>query len=160
MISTPPLRSHGFSMSEVVMVVALLGVLASIITGSFTGLTESGREVVATQRVETLNQALSRLAVAGRRIFTTPQIASARDEDLVVMTLQARDESIVGSPFVVPTYQPKGSSDTSTYRMRFTGSRFELLTPGQNGTGLKVEFDGSDTGPPRVIPPNFRPFGS
>ena len=142
------------------MVVALLGILASIVTGSFTGLTESSRNVIATQRTETLNQALSRMAVAGRRIFTTPQLASARDEDLVVMTLQARDETIVGSPFVAATYQPQGSSDPATYRMRFTGSRFELLTPGQNGTGLKVEFDGSDTGPPRIIPSNFRPFGS
>ncbi len=142
------------------MIVGLLGVLASIIAGSFTGLTDSTRDVIATQRLETLNEALARMGVAGRRIFTTPQLGSARDEDLVVMTLQARDESIVGSPFIAATYQPRGSSDANTYRMRFTGSRFELLLPGQAGTGLKVEFDGSDTGPPRVIPSNFRPFGS
>jgi type II secretory pathway pseudopilin PulG len=147
-------------MSEMVMIVGLLGVLASIIAGSFTGLTDSTRDVIATQRLETLNEALARMGVAGRRIFTTPQLGSARDEDLVVMTLQARDESIVGSPFIAATYQPRGSSDANTYRMRFTGSRFELLLPGQAGTGLKVEFDGSDTGPPRVIPSNFRPFGS
>jgi type II secretory pathway pseudopilin PulG len=147
-------------MSEMVIVVAIVGVIASIISGSFSELNSSGKRVLAEQRLEMLNTALNRMAMSGRQIFATPQLTSSRDEDLAVMTLQMRDENLVGSPFVVPTYLPRASSDTTTYRLRFTGSRFELLLPGQTGTGLKVEFDGSDIGPARVFPPSFRPFGS
>ena len=153
-------RLHGFSMTEMVITISIVGVLATIAVISMSDMVGNGKNVLAQQRMEMLNSGLNQMAMNGRQIFTTPQLTSALDENLVVMTLQMRDEMMVGSPYVVPNYLPKASSDGTTYRLRFTGHRFELLLPGQAGTGLKVEFDGSDMGPARIFPSNFRPFGS
>jgi type II secretory pathway pseudopilin PulG len=147
-------------MTEMVVTISILGVMATIIVVSMSDMIGGSKIVLAKQRMEMLNSGLNQMAMSGRQIFTSPQLTSALDENLVVMTMQMRDLNLVGSPYVVPTYLPKGSSDETTHRLRFTGHRFELLLPGQPGTGLKVEFDGSDSGPARIFPPNFRPYGS
>jgi type II secretory pathway pseudopilin PulG len=152
--------AQGFSMVEMVTIVAIIGVIASIFIPSLSGMSTNSRTVLAQKRQELLNTSLNQMAMSGRQVPNSPQLTSSRDEELVVMTLQIRNENLVGSPFLTPNYTPKGSSDPTTYRLRFTGHRFELLPPPQAGTGLKVEFDGSDMGPARVFPPNFRPFGS
>jgi prepilin-type N-terminal cleavage/methylation domain-containing protein len=158
--TTHPVKPLGFSMPEMVVTISIIGVLAAIIVVSMSDMVGNGKVVLAYQRMEMLNSGLNQMAMNGRQIATAPQLTSALDENLVVMTLQMRNEMLVGSPYVVPTYLPKASSDGTTFRLRFTGHRFELLLPGQAGTGLKVEFDGSDMGPARVFPANFRPYGS
>lgn len=153
-------QKRGFSMVEMVTIISIIGVIASIAIPSFSSMSTNSKDVLATNRQELLNSALNQLAMAGRYISNSAQLGSATDEQLIVMTLQIRDENLVGSPFIIPNYAPKSSSDPSTYRLRYTGQRFELLSPPQAGIGLKIEFDGSDMGPPRVFPSNFRPFGS
>lgn len=155
-----PRRRAGFSMTELVTVISIIGVLASILVARFPDLAGSGREVLARQKLEMLNGALISMNYSGRRIEAPANLGTAGDEQLIIMTLQRRDESLPGSPFVLPTYRPPASSDAQDYRLRFNGTRFELLLPGQAGTGLKVAFDGSDIGPARVFPPDFRPYGS
>lgn len=147
-------------MVEMVTIVSIIGIIAAIAIPSMSEVSTKSKNVLATHRQELLNTALNQMAMAGRYISNSPQLGSASDEQLIVMTLQIRDENLVGSPFVVTNYAPKSSSDPSTYRLRYTGQRFELLSPQQAGVGLKVDFDGSDMGPPRVFPSNFRPFGS
>ena len=147
-------------MVEMVTIVSIIGIIAAIAIPSMSSMSTNSKTVLATHRQELLNTALNQMAMAGRYISNSPQLGSASDEQLIVMTLQIRDENLVGSPFVVTNYAPKSSSDPTTYRLRYTGQRFELLAPQQAGIGLKVDFDGSDMGPPRVFPSNFRPFGS
>jgi prepilin-type N-terminal cleavage/methylation domain-containing protein len=148
----------GFSMTEMVVCISILGVMASIAIISMSEMTTSGKNVIAVQRMEMLNNGLLRMANSGRGISSPAQLTSSIDEELIVMTLQMRDEGLVGSPFVLPTYRPKSSSSTQDYRLRFNGVRFELLTPPLPGIGLKIDFDGSETGPARTFPPNFRPY--
>lgn len=150
---------QGFSMVEMVTIVSIIGIITAIIIPSMSGLSSNSKTVLAQNRQELLNTALNQMAMSGRQVPNSPQLTSSRDEELVVMTLQIRNENLVGSPFLTPSYAPKGSSDPTTYRLRFTGLRFELLVPPLVGTGIKIEFDGSDMGPPRNFPPNFRPFG-
>lgn len=157
---TPHSQKRGFSMVEMVTIVSIIGVIAAIAIPSFSSMSSNSKEVLASNRQELLNTALNQMAMSGRFVSNSPQLTSARDEELIVMTLQMRDPNLVGSPFVVSNYAPKSSSDPTTYRLRYTGQRFELIKPPQAGIGLKIEFDGSDMGPPRVFPPNFRPFGS
>ena len=147
-------------MVEMVTIVSIIGIIAAIAIPSMSSMSTNSKTVLATNRQELLNTALNQMAMAGRYISNSPQLGSASDEQLIVMTLQIRDENLVGSPFVVTNYAPKSSSDPTTYRLRYTGQRFELLAPQQAGIGLKVDFDGSYMGPPRVFPSNFRPFGS
>ncbi len=160
MPTTVSARRHGYSMTELITVISIIGIIASIIVVQFPDLNSSGKNVLARERLELLNGALSTMNIAGRPINAAANLGSAADEQLIVMTLQMRDESLVGSPFVIPNYRPQASSDARDHRLRFNGVRFELLLPGQAGTGLKVAFDGSDIGPARVFPPNFRPYGS
>ena len=147
-------------MVEMVTIVSIIGIIAAIAIPSMSSMSTNSKNVLAANRQEFLNTALNQMAMAGRFVSNSPQLTSASDEQQIVMTLQMRDSNLVGSPFVIPNYAPKSSSDPTTYRLRYTGQRFELITPPQAGIGLKIEFDGSDMGPPRVFPSNFRPFGS
>jgi Tfp pilus assembly protein PilE len=126
-------------MVEMVTIVSIIGVIAAIAIPSFSSLSTNSKDVLAANRQELLNTALNQMAMAGRYISNSPQLGSATDEQLIVMTLQIRDQNLVGSPFIIPNYSPKSSSDPSTYRLRFTGQRFELLSPQQAGIGLKIE---------------------
>jgi len=158
-----PLHSihrHGFSVTEMVMAISIMGILAAIIMGNYGDLQNSTRVTLANQRLEMLNQSLGRYATAFREIIGAPLLATDQDEQLILMTLQMEQNAEVRGPFTPPTYRPRGSSSANDFRMRFNGVRFELLLPGSAGTGLKIEFDGSDFGPPRTFPPTFRPFGS
>lgn len=150
---------HGFSITEMVMAISIMGILAAIIMGSYGDLQKSTRITLANERLELLNQGLSKYATMNQEIVVPPLFGSDQDEHLILMTLQMEKEGLVSGPYVPPTYLPKGSSNASDYRMRFNGVRFELLLPNTAGTGLKVEFDGSDFGPARNFPPNFKPFG-
>ena len=153
-------RRAGFSMTELVTVIAIIGIMATIVVVSFSNVDVNGRDVLAQQRLELLNGALSTMNICGRSINAAANLGSAGDEQLIVMTLQLRDENLVGSPFLIPNYRPQTSSDVADHRLRYNGVRFELISPGQAGVGLKVAFDGSDIGPARVFPPNFQPYGS
>lgn len=156
----PKDSQQGFSMVEMVTIISIIGVIAAIIIPSMSGMSTNSQTVLAGHRQELLNTALNQMGMCGRQVSNSAQLSSASDEQLIVMTLQMRDPNLVGSPFVTPNYLPKSSSDTSTFRLRYTGQRFELLAPPQAGVGLKIEFNGSDMGPARVFPSNFRPFGS
>ena len=151
---------RGFSMTEMVTVISIIGVLAKIAITSFSGLTEQAKTTMATERMEMLNTALNRYAMAERELVAQAlQLGSEFDEQLIVMTLQMDDERIPGSPFIPTNYIPQGSSDTKDHRLQWRGKQFKLLEPGQPGTGLKVPFDGSDMGAARQFPPNFQPYG-
>jgi len=129
------------------------------VVNSYTGVMSGGKQTLANRKLGILNEALNRHAMADRPLARVAQPESSQDELLILLALQMRREDLVGSPYVSPSYVPKSSSSNQDYRLRYNGVRFELLPPGQGGTGLKVEFDGSDVGPPRSIPSGFDPYG-
>lgn len=156
-------RRGGFSLSEMVLTISIIGTLAGIAVVSFGHLTNSAKEVLAQERREMLNSALHRFSQYNYELVFSAQQSSAGDEMLVLRTLQYRnpDDTFakVGSPYVVPHYNPKISGDSSDYRIVWNGRLFELLTPGEPGTGLKMVFDGSDLTEPFNFPPNFQMAG-
>ncbi len=159
----PAGRDGGFSMSEMVMVICILSVLAGITVHSFSQFLTGGKDAVAEERQEMLNQALSRFAQQNDELLSTAQSGSVTDEMLVLRTLQFRDpnnnRAQPGSPYVDPRYNPISSSDPDVYRLRWTGRLFELLKPGQSGMGLLMNFEGSDFTTAFVFPPNFQKAG-
>ena len=92
-----------------------------------------------------------------------PMDGSAADEMVVLRTLEFRDPDIdrakIGSPYVDPRYNPVSSSSSASYRLRWTGKLYELLKPGQTGTGLLMNFEGTDFTTAFVFPPNFKMAG-
>ncbi len=159
----PAGREGGFSMSELVIVICILSVLASIAVQSFGQYLSGSKNALAAARQETMNQALYRFAQQNYELLFTPIDGSVADEMVVLRTLQYRDPNIrhaqPGAPFMDPRYNPVLSSDNREYRLVWAGRVFQLLKPGQSGTGLLMNFDGTDFTTAFVFPPNFQMAG-
>jgi len=159
----PAGSERGFSMSELVVVICILSVLAGIAVQSFGQFLSGSKDALAAARQETLNQAVYRFAQQNYELLFTPINGSVADEMVILRTLQYRDPNInraqPGAPFMDPRYNPVLSSDNTEYRLVWAGRLFQLLKPGQNGTGLKMNFDGNDFTTAFVFPPNFQMAG-
>lgn len=157
------LRRHAYSMSEMIITISIIGVLAGLVVPSLTGTLAGSKEALANDKVETLNQALNEWSHAFKEYSMAPQDGSASDELTILLDLEYRNpdpnKTLPGSPFVEPRYRPQASSNAADYRIVWTGYRFKLLRPGQSGTGIKIPFDGSDYGTPYAYPANFSTSG-
>ncbi len=156
-------RSQGFSMSEIVITISMLGVLAGVVLVQMSGSYEQARETLAIEKMEMLNGNLKQRAVSLREYVLSRSDSSVADELLVLLDCQYRhpdpSKADFNSPYIDPRYSPQTSTSSRDYRLRWTGRMFELLRPGQEGSGLKVVFDGSDIGDTRKYPDNFSSSG-
>ena len=161
--SLPAGWEGGFSMSELVVVICILSVLAGISVHSFGQFLGGSKDALAAARQETMNQAVYRFAQQNYELLFTPNNGSVADELVILRTLQYRDPNIKraqpGSPYMDPRYNPVLSSDNTEYRLVWAGRLFQLLKPGQNGTGLRMNFEGTDFTTAFVFPPNFQMAG-
>ncbi len=162
----PPTRRRwmgGFSLTEMVVTISIVGTLAGIAVSTFGGMTGAAKGALAEERREMLNAGVHRFAQYNYELVFSPQKASAGDEMLILRTLQYRNANEtyakVGSPYVVPQYNPVISSDPGDYRLMWNGRLYELLRPGDVGVGLKMVFDGSDLTEAFNFPPNFQMAG-
>jgi prepilin-type N-terminal cleavage/methylation domain-containing protein len=156
-------RWQGFSMSEIVVTISVLGILATIVIMELSGNYESARATLARNRVEQLNNALTTWATARTEMIFSRLDDSTADEMKVLRDLQYRhpdeDKADINSPYMPPEYNPKTSSSLNDYRIRWNGRRYELLMPGTNGSGLKMVFDASDITEAFTFPPNYTSGG-
>lgn len=146
---SPSPGSAAFSLVEIVVVVAVLGILTGIGVMSFKRVTETSREVVASNVVETLNNATKEFGHAQYNLSSAGENDNADDEVHLLQTLQWRDPSItygVAGPFMRQDWIPATSDLTSDYRAVWTGGFWKLAIPGQEGAGLKIDFDAADVG--------------
>lgn len=150
-------------MTEMVVVICILGVLAGITVMSFGQFLGGAKDALAAERQETLNQALDRFAQQNYEMIFNAMNESIADELVILRTLQYRNPNAnrakIGSPYFDARYNPVASSDTTLHRLRWTGKQFELLKPGQSGTGLLMNFEGTDFTTAFVFPPNFQMAG-
>ena len=159
------LEQTGFSMTEMIVTIAILGTLAGIVMISMTGSFEAAKETLAIQRMEMLNEGLHKWATAVNKELTfNRRDDSVGDEGFVLYRLKYRnpdpDKADLNSPYMPPEYNPPTSFDEDDYRFRWNGRQYELLRPGESGSGLKMMFDGSDITAPTQYPPNFNPGGA
>jgi prepilin-type N-terminal cleavage/methylation domain-containing protein len=152
------LDTLGFSLTELISTISILSILAGIALVQINGAFDSSKESLAVNRMEMVNKALDSYMTNVSEIIWPASDASTSDELTVLAGLRHRstnnDKIITGSPFIDPNYNPKPSSDSQTFRLRWMGKRFELLRPGVAGTGVRIPFDGTDMGgnPPTVDP--------
>lgn len=155
--------TRGYSVTELVIVISIIGVLAGITVGSFNQFLGGTKDAVATERQEMLNQALHRFAQYNHELLFSPLDSASSDEIVILRTLQYRNENparvAIGSPYFDPRYNPVSSSSPGVHRLRWTGRMYELLKPGTTGTGLLMNFEGTDFTDPFVFPPNFKMAG-
>ena len=152
---------HGFSVTEMVITIAILGVLAGVVIVSMNGSFSASQETLAKARVEMLNSALHRWAMAYPEMYFPVNSGSTNDELYVLRALQYRDpdadKAAIGSPFVPPEYNPRDSSSSADYRISWNGRGYQLLRPGQEGTGLLMVFDASDITDPVTFDDDYKP---
>jgi len=167
MTATPHRRPRrGFTLPEILTVIAIIGVLAAISIPAYTGITSTAQNVEAGDFVESLNRAVLRFGQANWDIPTAANNPAVTDEVTVLLSLQfkwsarqAGRELRLGSPYFTPKYNPATSSNSTTHRIRWNGRSFELLKPGTSGSGLLKTFDGRDQ-KDCVFPNGFLPAGT
>jgi len=156
-------RPLGFSLTEMIITISLLAIVAGIALISMSGTYEASQDALARERLEVLNRGLNKFTTTGYELTFPPRPDSGADEMFVLRSLQYRNpdpaRARVGSPYVTSVYNPTVSSEVSDHRLRWTGRLYELLMPGQSGTGLKIAFDSSDMTEAFQFPPNFQTAG-
>lgn len=154
---------RGYSVTELVIVISIMGTLAGIAVGSYNQFLGGAKDALAQERVESLNQGLHRFAQQNYELLFSPVNTATADELVILRTLQYRHEdpnrATVGSPYADPRYNPVASSSMNEYRLRWAGKSYELLKPGTPGTGLLMNFEGTDFTDPFNFPPNFKMVG-
>jgi len=156
-------RAAGFSMTELVIVISIMAVLAAIVVTPMNQYLSGGKDALAMARQETLNQAVYRFAQQNYELQFGRMDGSIADELVILRTLQYRNPNSnraqPGSPYFDPRYNPVSSSDSTQHRLRWTGKMYEALQPKQSGTGILMDFEGSDFTTAFDFPPNFQMAG-
>jgi type II secretory pathway pseudopilin PulG len=152
----------GFSLVELVVMVAVMGILAAVGFAAFKNITEGSKEAIARSVTEKLNKAVHDYNHAYKPLDTPFIAASSGDEKAILMSLQYRDANnpAVGEPFMRPDWKPTRTSNTRHYRYIWRGRNWDLLLPGEAGAGLRVRFDATDIGELVTFPNNYVRFGS
>jgi prepilin-type N-terminal cleavage/methylation domain-containing protein len=125
-----------FSLTELLVVIVAIGVLAGIAIQSYQGIHDSARESVARDNLALLNRAVLHYGQAVSDLTVTPIDGSATDELAILSTLKTRDPGIPGSPYLEINFRDTVATGSDTYRIQWNGRAFELLMPGTTGTGL------------------------
>jgi prepilin-type N-terminal cleavage/methylation domain-containing protein len=155
-------RPRGYSMPEIMVTIAIVGVLAAIALVSFGNVNDAARMAQAENQVAQLNSAVRGFGQGNWDIRTVKDDGLTTDEFLVLRSLQFKPTASSGrfdsgAPYFPPTWNPTSSSASTEYRVRWNGRNFQLLVPGTSGTGLLLRFDGTDQTAPYAFPTNFSP---
>lgn len=133
--------SAGFSLVEILVVIAVLAVLAGVGIMAVSGVIHASRETTARANMEYLNEAVRKYNHAVKELTN-----AAGDDSGVFSELQidgslenaAGSKDRPGSPYLAQHFSRVSTSDTTTYRARWNGYEFELIEPGASGTGLDL----------------------
>lgn len=133
---------RGISLTEMLVVVALIAVLAALAIPQIGNLNVQSEQAAAELGVEQLNRAVQLHNQAWRQISIEPSTGT-EDEMAVVELLQTPREvnpgiPMAGSPFLEPTLEFSGTSDSTVQRARWNGAFFELIPPQTAGAGLDL----------------------
>jgi len=135
----PHPRTPGFSLTELMICVGVVGILSAIAIPQITHTDRAARSEVANQVVTSLNRAVTGYRQCGQEITQNANGSSAADETSVMLLLTSRDPGIVGSPFLQgPSWPSVGTDQNDTYRAVWDGRFFSILPPGTEGTGLRL----------------------
>ncbi len=160
-----PHRNLAFSLVEMLVTIAVIGILAGVAVPTIGNVVEGSRRGVAENVIQTLNNASREFGHSQWSLYTTPAPASGADEMQLLRTLQWRDPDTSGElnpkgPFMRPDWNPTASTSDKDYRAEWSGSTWRLLEPKTAGAGLKIDFDGSDLGTIHIHGSTFTPVGA
>lgn len=154
-------KNRGFSIVELMIVVAMLGIITSIAVPQLGGVLSNSKEVLVKDFVESLNKAVKKHSQLNYDIKISRDDSLAGEEISIIRTLQWRDATALapGAPFLRQDWHPIVSSSVSDFRLQWNGNDFVVIWPGEVGVGVWVKFDGSDYGINYEFPKNYVPIG-
>jgi prepilin-type N-terminal cleavage/methylation domain-containing protein len=154
-------RCAGFSLPELLTVIAVIGTLSGISIQSYSNVQSAARESVAFDSVAILNRALLHFDQTNWDIVLDPVADATSDELAVLRTLQWRNPdptlATPGSPYLPSTFNDAMSSSAGEYRIRWNGHVFELLAPGMPGAGILASNTPGAT--VATYPSDYQPLG-
>lgn len=156
-VKTAYQRNRGLSMVEMLISIAIIGVLSTIAMSNYKDLVGSSEQVICKDFTEQINDALKEFQQSAWGITLAADDSSANDEIKIVQSLQYKDITIFGSPFFRLDWIPSEGEDAETYRLRWNGATLELLEPGVTGKGIWFDPQGSQFGTNVTLPAGFQP---
>jgi prepilin-type N-terminal cleavage/methylation domain-containing protein len=134
----------GFSLAEMIVTIAVIGIMTAIAVKVFVNVKKGSQDILANQVMEAVNLGVKKFAQGNYKITTAADPDSTADEATVLGLLQTRDDSVPGTPFVRPDWDPIASSSEEDYRIQWAGQVYVMLKPGVAGQGIKVNFQATD----------------
>lgn len=129
------------SLVEVLIVVAIIAVLASIIIPQFVGVGAATERALAQRNLNMLNSAANAFSQSDRLLGGLVGAGQPNKEEAVLAYLYAYNPAapIPGSPFLDPVHTFTVITATNKFRASWNGRVFELINRGTAGTGVDLE---------------------
>ncbi len=136
----PKRARRGLSLVEMMVVVAVIGVLAGVFLVYVRNVGPTAKFVTAGENLEQLNQAVLKFNQVNWELVLEVDAGSS-DEEAVFRSLQWRSAVApsIGSPYIQANLAGATTSDPATYRAVWNGRMFELLPPPATGTGIDLQ---------------------
>ncbi len=154
---------NGFSLPEMLVVIAVIGILASILVPIVSNVQSGSKSSVAQSQMNILNQAVMKFNEINWELVLGPDPDPSNvDEELAIAhSLQYRttDASSSSGPFLSQSLDLPTSSDTSKHRAQWNGRMFQIIDIGTAGTGLDL-LSIRDSGTNYVFPSGYEPVGA
>lgn len=149
----------GFSLVEIVVVIAVIGILAFLLVPAFQEVLPNSKYSTAMANLELLNQAVLKYNQARQEIFLTSVPSATSDEEDIAKRLQYRGPEATaypGSPFLDSTLTITSTDGIDTYRASWNGRMFQMLPAGTAGSGLDL-LNMTSSGVPRTYEAGYTP---
>lgn len=126
--------SGGYSLAELLVVIAVLGILATFAIQNYGGGRRAAEGAAGRHDVAVLNAAVLAYNTANREL-----VRPRGSEMEIIALLQTRDPGLPGSPYLDADTAYSMSSSSDRVRAQWNSRFFELVMPGVDGSGIDLD---------------------